>query len=141
MPLQAIKMQKLLFFLTIALVIGIFYFSWLPDSELSSESYLPIWVLNWSNEYVNIRTAVPFFVLGLVLQTKSGTLKPINKNSWIYNILGATAIVVIAEIGQYFTDERHPDILDVFFGIFGTLSGIVSYIIIIKLVKKFKNEK
>jgi glycopeptide antibiotics resistance protein len=131
-------MQKLLFFLTIALIIGIFYFSWLPDSELTSESYLPIWVLNWSNEYVNIRTAVPFFVLGLVLQTKSGTLKPINKNSWIYNILGATGIVVIAEIGQYFTYERHPDILDVFFGIFGTLSGIVSYIIIIKLVKKFK---
>lgn len=108
-------MQKLLFFLTIALIIGIFYFSWLPDSELTSESYLPIWVLNWSNEYVNIRTAVPFFVLGLVLQTKSGTLKPINKNSWINNILGATGIVVIAEIGQYFTDERHPDILDVFF--------------------------
>jgi glycopeptide antibiotics resistance protein len=134
-------MKTFLFLLSLVLVTGIFYFSWLPDSELTSESYLPIWVLNWSNEYVNIRTAIPFFVLGLVLQTKSGTLNPINKNSWIYNILGATAIVVIAEIGQYFTDERHTDILDVFFGIFGTLSGIVTYIIIIKLVKKFINEK
>ena len=76
-------MKKLLFILTLALIIGIFYFSWLPDSTLTSERYLPIWLLNWSNEYVNLRTAVPFVVIGVVLEARSGLQKPVKKNSLI----------------------------------------------------------
>ena len=131
-------MKKLLFILTLALIIGIFYFSWLPDSTLTSERYLPIWLLNWSNEYVNLRTAVPFVVIGVVLEARSGLQKPVNNNSWIYNTLWAATIVISAEVGQYFTDKRHTDVYDILFGIVGTLSGIAFYHVTFQLVKKCK---
>ncbi|MFZ4105152.1 hypothetical protein [Flavobacterium sp.] len=131
-------MKKLLLIITFALIIGIFYFSWLPDSTLTSEKYLPIWLLNWSNEYVNMRTAVPFVVIGVVLEARSGLQKPVNNKSWIYNTLWAATIIISAEIGQYFTDKRHTDLYDIMYGIVGTLTGVTFYHLTFQLVKKFK---
>lgn len=132
-------MKILLIFLNLALIIGVFYFSWLPDSELKSETYLPNWVLKWCNEYYNIRTAVPFILFGLVLEIRSGLQVSVTKNSSIYNALWSTLIIIIAEVGQYFTKERHPDIYDIFYGIIGTFIGIFLYYITFKLIKKIKN--
>jgi hypothetical protein len=53
----------------------IFYFSWIPDSNLKSESYLPLWILNWSNYYFNLRTAVPFVVFGFLLDAYNSQKK------------------------------------------------------------------
>jgi hypothetical protein len=53
----------------------IFYFSRIPDSNLKSESYLPLWILNWSNYYFNLRTAVPFVVFGFLLDAYNSQKK------------------------------------------------------------------
>jgi hypothetical protein len=61
--------------LLILIGVGIFYFSWIPDSDLKSEGYLPLWVLNWSNYYFNLRTAVPFVVFGFLLDVYNSKKK------------------------------------------------------------------
>ncbi len=127
-----------LFYIIIILIGAIFYYSWLPNPSLNTEIYLPIWLRNWSNVYFNLRTAVPFVTLGFVLEFRSGLTTNATKNSWKYNILFATTIVSIAEVGQFFTNKRQPDIWDVFYGVAGALAGRICYLIFIKLVKKLK---
>lgn len=127
-----------LFYITIILTGAIFYYSWLPNPSLNSEIYLPIWLRNWSNVYFNLRTAVPFVMLGFILEVRSGLNTHPTKNNWKYNILFATIIVSIAEAGQFFTNKRQPDIWDVFYGIAGALTGRICYLIFIKLVKMLK---
>ena len=127
-----------LFYITIILIGAIFYYSWLPNPSLNTEIYLPIWLRNWSNVYFNLRTAVPFVMLGFILEVRSGLTTNATKNSWKYNILFATIIVSIAEAGQFFTNKRQPDIRDVFYGIAGALTGRICYLIFIKLVKMLK---
>jgi len=87
---------------------------------------MPLYVRNWCNEYYNIRTAVPFFFIGFVLEFKSFNnnysvtqkLKHFFKNT-LYSIL----LVIIAEIGQFFIVHRSPDLLDVFYGFLGSVLG------------------
>ena len=127
-----------LFYITIILIGAIFYYSWLPNPSLNTEIYLPIWLRNWSNVYFNLRTAVPFVMLGFVLEFRSGLTTNASKNNWKYNLIFATTIVCIAEAGQFFTNKRQPDIWDVFYGIAGALMGRICYLIFLKLVKKLK---
>ncbi|TDO97079.1 VanZ family protein [Flavobacterium sp. 245] len=126
--------------LVLILVIGIvFYFSWLPDPSLHSESYLPRWILNWSNQNYNLRTAVPFVVVGFLLEayTNDRNSNEPNENrslNFIQLIAIAAIIVCIAEGGQFFINRRSPDFMDVFYGITGSILGILSY----RLLKKNK---
>lgn len=119
--------------LLLLLIIGIvFYFSWLPDPSLKSESYLPNWLLNWSNQYYNLRTAVPFVVVGFLLEAYSyfkgsNELKHHKKLSFIQNIGIAAIIVGIAEGGQFIIHNRSPDLMDVFYGIIGSILGATGY--------------
>lgn len=132
-------LQKLLQITTLLIVTGIFYYSWLPNPSLSTETYLPVWLRNWGNVYYNLRTAVPFVALGWVLEMRSHLQKQPKKNSWRFNTLFATAIVGIAEAGQFFIHQRHPDLQDILFGIVGTLSGIAFYHSFLELIKKMRH--
>jgi glycopeptide antibiotics resistance protein len=131
--------QKIIL-LILLLVIGvIFYFSWLPDPGLRSESYLPKWLLNWSNHYYNLRTAVPFLAVGFLLeayiqQKNSNEINQSKNLNFIQNIGIAAIIVCIAEGGQFIVQRRNPDIMDVFYGIIGSLAGGLFY----NLLKKIK---
>ncbi|MCD9576554.1 VanZ family protein [Flavobacterium soyae] len=134
-------LQKIVL-LILLLVIGIvFYFSWLPDPGLRSESYLPKWLLNWSNHYYNLRTAVPFLAVGFLLeayeQKSSNEINQIKNLNFIQNIGIAAIIVCIAEGGQFIVQKRNPDLMDVFYGIIGSLAGGLFY----NLLKKLKNAK
>lgn len=126
--------------LILLLVIGVvFYFSWLPDPSLRTESYLPRWLLNWSNHYYNLRTAVPFLAVGFLLeayvQQKSSNEINLSKTlNFIQNIGIAAIIVCIAEGGQFVVQKRNPDIMDVFYGIIGSVVGGLFY----NLLKKNK---
>jgi glycopeptide antibiotics resistance protein len=124
-------------------VIGaVFYFSWLSDPSFTSETYLPRWLLNWSNDYYNLRTAVPFIGLGFILEiyTERNDLNESSSNrklNFMKNIAFAAIIVCIAEAGQFVIQKRSPDLMDVFYGIIGSVIGALGY----NLLKKLKNAK
>lgn len=131
--------QKIVLLILLFVIGVVFYFSWLPDPSLRTESYLPRWLLNWSNHYYNLRTAVPFLAVGFLLeayvQQKSPNEINQSKNlNFIQNIGIAAIIVCIAEGGQFIVQKRNPDIMDVFYGIIGSIAGGLFY----NLFKKFK---
>jgi len=114
--------------LFIFVIVAVFYFSWLPDPSFKNETYLPKWLLNWSDNYYNLRTAIPFLAVGFLLeaytQNKDSNEIDYNKNwNFIQNIGISTIIVCIAEGGQFLIRKRNPDLMDVFYGILGSLIG------------------
>ena len=132
--------DKRILFTFIFVIAGIFYFSWLPDPSLKNETYLPKWLLDWSNDYYNLRTAIPFLVLGFLLeaymQQKSSNEIIYNNNLYLIKSIGiATIIVCIAEGGQFLLRKRNPDLMDVFYGILGSIIGVFFF----NFFKKLKN--
>lgn len=140
--------RKILLLLLLFVIGTVFYFSWLPNPSLESESYLPRWLLNWSNYYYNLRTAVPFVAVGFLLEayTHHVSSNKINHNensNFIQNIGIATIIVCIAEGGQFLIQKRNPDLMDIFFGILGSFMGGLGYYLIKVMMnsKRSKNAK
>lgn len=133
------KIVLILLFFVVSIV---FYFSWLSDPSFRNETYLPKWLLTWSNNYYNLRTAIPFIVFGFLLefytQHRNTKNSKIDIRINLVQNLGIAAIVVcIAEGGQFITQRRNPDLMDVFFGISGSLIGGLVY----NLFKIVKNAK
>jgi glycopeptide antibiotics resistance protein len=132
--------HKVVLLLLILVIVVVFYFSWLSDPGFRSETYLPEWLLNWSNHYYNLRTAVPFLALGFLLEVynENNTLNKKKYNekwSFVQNMFIAIVIVIIAEGGQFLIQKRSPDLMDVFYGVVGSLIGALSY----NLLKKLRN--
>ena len=133
--------KKLLLLLIITCTVGIFYYSWLPDPKLTSETYLPVWLRNWSNLHFNLRTAIPFLGIGFLFEMWGAN--PVPKKNTKAKVLGlllhtvlAALIVSVAEVGQYGLLNRHPDGMDILFGILGSVSGAVVYHIVGALKKQ-----
>lgn len=140
--------KKIVLFLLLIVIGIVFYFSWLSDPSLQSETYLPKWILNWSNYNYNLRTAIPFLAVGFLLeaytQHMSSNKKYHNQNSNFMQNLGiATIIVCVAEAGQFLIQKRSPDVMDVFFGIMGSFIGGLGYYLasIVINSKRVRNAK
>jgi hypothetical protein len=101
----------------------VFYFSWLPNPSFVNQSYLPRWLVYWADVYVQLRTAVPFLAIGFLVQF---LCKPHSFFTW-KGFLFAFLVVLIAEGGQFFLPDRHPDVMDIVFGALGTLVGMLFY--------------
>ncbi|MBZ4033611.1 VanZ family protein [Flavobacterium sp. 17A] len=134
--------NKIVLALLLTVICIVFYFSWISDPSLSSETYLPRWLLNWSNHYYNLRTAVPFLAVGFLLEIYTDHIGSTDVNynkslNFIQNIVIAAIIVCVAEGGQFVIQRRSPDLMDVFYGVLGSLTGALSY----NLLKKIKNAK
>lgn len=134
--------HKIVLLLLLFIIGAVFYFSWLSDPSFSSETYLPSWLLKWSNHYYNLRTAVPFLGLGFLLEIYTERNDPNETNTnkklnLIQNIVFAAIIVCVAEGGQFVIQKRSPDFMDIFYGIVGSIIGALSY----NLLKKLKNAK
>lgn len=121
-------------------VASVFYFSWLPSPRLILSGVLPEWITKWTdtNANMNVRTAVPFVLLGLlgglwVVKTK------LPWYSWIIVWLGLVSVVILAEIGQLFLPLRHFDWGDVLWGALGALAGITSIIVTEFVLKRVAN--
>jgi glycopeptide antibiotics resistance protein len=134
----------LILFFVIALI---FYYSWIPDPSFNKETYLPKWILNWSNEYYNLRTCIPFIAVGFLLEDIAQQMSSIeyyNKSlNFIQNIAISIIIVCVAEGGQILIQKRNPDLIDVFYGILGSLIGGIGYNLVTMLFsfKRVRNEK
>ena len=139
--------KKIVLFLLVLVIGAVFYYSWLTDPSLESETYLPEWLISKSNEYYNLRTALPFVAVGFLLETYTQFMSPngLNnkKSTFIQNLGIATIIVFLAEGGQFFLQTRNPDLMDVYFGIIGSLVGGVGYNLLNVLMnsKRYRNAK
>ena len=123
-------------------VFSIFYFSWISDASLQSETYLPSWIVDWSNKNNNLRTAVPFIFFGFLLEEVSFLIVNVNSKKNALSIRKthfgfALFIVLVAEIGQFFCG-RNPDILDVVYGLLGSFIGGLLYYLFRKLIQQIK---
>ena len=136
-------LQFVIVSLSLFLVAEIFYLSWLPNGQLGAETYLPSWLLAWSNHYFNLRTALPFFALSFLLQCwyaiSGPTGREIKIPFWVFNIIFAAVLVCVVEGGQFFIAHRHPDRMDVFFGVLGSALGTAIYYCIKNSPKLFFN--
>lgn len=122
------------------IVIFALYLSWLPNPDLSTEIYLPLWLRNWSNYYYNLRTAVPFIAIGFLLEVNSYKNNFDAFDSYKFNVFAQNTaisilVICIAEVGQLFIENRHADFSDVFFGILGSIIGSLLYYILQYLIK------
>jgi glycopeptide antibiotics resistance protein len=132
--------KNLIVFLLFFVIIIVFYYSWLSDSSFISESYLPQWLLDWSNKYYNLRTSIPFVFFGFLQaafsQIKHSKKKNRSKNLIFLQNLGIAGIFIsLVEFVQFFIDGRSPDLMDIYFGIVGSLVGALLYIFFNKLIK------
>lgn len=141
-------LKKTVQILLLCAVGAVFYYSWLPSPDFSNESYLPTWLVRWSNYYYNLRTALPFLVIGFLVEsyTYQGAIVEKEKNVILLYLrnLGFSAIIVcLAEGGQFLIQGRSPDLKDVFFGVLGSIIGALGYHIINELMcnKKIRNAK
>lgn len=127
------RQRKLILFVFLICVLAIFYYSWLPDARLQQETYLPLWLRDWSNTYFNLRTAVPFLPLGFLLEAYASipTRFFIVKSESPFRIrttLIAVVVICLAEGGQFFIANRHPDSADIAFALLGsTCGGVLHY--------------
>jgi glycopeptide antibiotics resistance protein len=139
--------KKGVFLILFFVIAAIFYYSWIPDPGFSKETYLPKWILNWSNEYYNLRTCIPFIAVGFLLEDIAHQMSSIeyyNKSlNFIQNIAISIIIVCVAEGGQILIQKRNPDLIDVFYGILGSFIGGLLYYLQAMLCsfKRFRNEK
>jgi glycopeptide antibiotics resistance protein len=101
----------------------VFYFSWEPNPNIGLKPYFPHWLGAWTNKNGNLRTAVPFIFLGALLELGFVNIQE-NWKKRINILILLTVIVFIAELGQLFLPQRHFDIADILWGIFGSMIGL-----------------
>jgi len=119
--------------------VAVFYYSWLPNPKLEQETYLSSWIRDWSNKYYNLRTAVPFIAIGFLLEVLTSNKNPLGKRRnglglIIRNTFISSVGVCTAEAGQFFVKNRNPDLVDIFFGILGSLIGCFIYSLVFILL-------
>ena len=97
---------------------------------------MPLWLIRWTDSHGRLRTAVPFFLLGLLGFT-------FNKNRIIAFILFITysfLLVFVAELGQLFLPLRYPDWVDVSLGLLGGMFGFWIQWLLEKLIKTYEQK-
>jgi glycopeptide antibiotics resistance protein len=83
------------------------------------------------------------FLLEDIAQQMS-SIEYYNKSlNFIQNIAISIIIVCVAEGGQILIQKRNPDLIDVFYGILGSLIGGIGYNLVTMLFsfKRVRNEK
>ncbi len=122
----------IILFLLSIIAISIFYFSWIPDPVFKNIDFLPDELGFWADKYINIRTSIPFFFLGFLAR-----IIIVKSFFFYFNIF--IVITLICEIGQLFMPQRHFDTLDIFWGVFGGIIGLILAITFNFLLAKIRN--
>lgn len=113
------------YFLVLAGAGLVLYLSWRAHPRMEDVSFIPNWVSAWADERRNdtLRTAVPFVALGWLV---GGWLWGQGQTwrQWLKAWAALVALVVVAEVGQLFQDERSFDLADIGWGAAGALLGL-----------------
>ena len=115
----------------------VFYFSWLPNPSFVNQSYLPRWLVYWADVYVQLRTAVPFLAIGFILQFLCKPHGFFTLKGLIFSLI----VVLIAEGGQFLLPYRHPDVMDILFGVLGSMAGMYVYYQTFKIRQIYRAKK
>jgi hypothetical protein len=103
----------------------VLYLSWRAHPRMEDVGFIPAWVSAWADERRNdtLRTAVPFVALGWLV---GGWLSVRDQpwRQWLWAWAALVALVVVAEVGQLFQDERSFDLADIAWGAVGALLGL-----------------
>ncbi|GAB3893435.1 VanZ family protein [Spirosoma agri] len=131
--------MRLLYVLIFALVVLVFYLSWIPNPRLNDVWFIPGWLARWTDTPANedIRTAVPFVFLGLC----TGVLLPTPGRSyyrWFIAWLLLVGVVALAEAGQLLLPRRAFRLADIAWGAVGALVGMLAAFALISLKNRFK---
>ena len=101
-------------------------FQLIPDPALNDVSWLPRWLAGWADRFGNLRTAVPFLLLGLLggYRLRKTQYPP---RTW-WGVWGALlALVTLVEVGQSFLPLRHCDWRDIAWGSVGAAAGMLPF--------------
>lgn len=126
------------FLIYLSLLLGaalIFLLSWLPNPRISTYGFFPALLGQWvdAGANVNIRTAVPFVLLGLLSSVYLGITRQ-HWSHWVGLTLGFVSVVFVAELGQLHLPQRHFDWCDITWGTLGALAGMTTGGIMAKLL-------
>lgn len=97
------------------LVFSVLFFSWLPHPSFRELSFFSNWLVEWTDKYGNLRTAVPFVPLSFFLKTT------IRKS---YCFCTCLCLAMIVETGQLLLPLRNFDVEDVGYASLGSLIGL-----------------
>lgn len=114
--------------------ISVFYFSWLPDPSFVNQTYLPRRIVQWADVYVRFRTAIPFLVIGYLCQY---LLRPTSFFTWT-GFWISMILVCAAEFGQFFLPNRHPDWMDIVWGVWGAILGMFVFYLFVTFFHSIK---
>lgn len=109
----------------VALLFSVLFFSWLPQPQLSAQVPMPGQVAHWvdSDANWNVRTAVPFLLLGFVLGLRF-MLERRTTAVWAFAWVGMVFVATVAEVGQLFIPHRKCDAGDIAWAAAGGAAGL-----------------
>lgn len=95
---------------------------------------MPSWLAHWADKHGQLRTGVPFLLLGLMIV---GLLKrELSRAGYWLVWCGLVGVVVLAEVGQLFLPRRHFDGMDIIWGGVGAALGLGVGIAVRRLLSK-----
>ena len=124
------SIRCVLWLIFLFLCFSIFYYSWLPQPSFKSESYMPNWLVKWTDEYGTLRTGVPFLFLGA-----NAVLLKIKRLSNFIIFTGLFMLLFLAELGQLFLPNRHFDVWDIIVGSISIWIGIFVGRMLLKMLR------
>jgi hypothetical protein len=134
------KLNIYIFFFGVVVICTVLYLSWLPNPNIGDVLPFPIWLRKWTNDKMNLRTAVPFLILGffseLFLNGKNG-----GNIYRVWALILLLSIVSIAEIGQLLLPKRHFDWGDIGYGLLGSITGMFVGFCSLQLIQWVKKNK
>ena len=131
-------MKRLRWVLILFFLIVIFYFSWIPDSDLLHTGFFPKEWKYWIDDLKNFRTIYPFIGLGYFGQS---AFKKLGKlEAFVGVILLSLMIVSLAELGQLLLPERHFDWADIMYGFLGASLGACLLLISQPIFYRIQNQ-
>jgi uncharacterized protein YacL len=128
---------------TVIILIGvglIFYLSWVSNPDLVHVWFIPKWLAKWTDtrSHQNIRTAVPFVFLGLIIELFDAP-KSLSKYRLLLSWLALVGVVIIAELGQLLRPYRTFSWSDIGWGAIGAFVGLVIARLLAYILRKFRS--
>jgi hypothetical protein len=111
--------------MTACIVVAVMVLSWLPSPRLAEQIPMPECIGRWvdSQNHENLRTALPFVLLGLV-QGLRMLCNASGRKEWVRSWLWLVLVAGIAEAGQIPLPHRRCDVMDLLYGAGGAGMGL-----------------